>query len=56
MTGDGGDTCFLKLSSRGQAGKIFQKASRPPTGERFQEKPVTSVTLSPESMSLQHPK
>lgn len=29
MTGDGGDTCFLKLSSRGQAGKIFQKGLPP---------------------------
>ena len=56
VTRDGSDTYFLKLSSRGRAGKISRKASRPPTWERFQEKPVIGVTLSPGSKSLRHPK
>ena len=45
-TSDTYDTCFLKLSSRGQAGKIFQKSFPPAYVREFFKKtlsPVSSV-------------
>ena len=44
------------FSHAGGQEKFSRKASRPPTWERFQEKPVRGVTLSPGSKSLRHPK
>ena len=43
-TSDTYDTCFLKLSSRGRAGKIFQKSFPPAYVREFLRKPCHQVT------------